>query len=742
MSNFKHMFRLSILVKFGRIKEVIIIMSWMVTDMTHNNALITNAMLASYASEKNITYLQMIEPFIIYSLPNKVESKIDVSKVAEKVYEEFGLDIKSKVVEKVLLNLSKGKSASNKVRYSKYKNYCTFYVNQKIDNTDFDNKRNFMKSLVSDVVKRLQEFINTEENIIKKITIKEAQSVLINFLDNYNADIYNNIGYVEKITIQENVLSNNYKVAKFIIAEYENELGCFDKIKQIQEGYFASIALYNFFENMDDEINRNNILKDTHVVLDTMLLVDALKLNTEYNADSMEELIFQIHDNGGTLYTFDYYVEELLGIIEKYASDREARISLDLDFFRRNNSSVAEVLLKSANIKDSVDISSKIPIYKNIEINILKTISYDELIENQTWHIDVTKLEQEITKNISYISTLSFRNDCNTIERILYEKQINNINYIFLSSNSSLIFSAKNFAGKEYKNLFFTDIDLAAKIWLSNYNSKSKLSELMLLQNAYAALTPTKEILNEVLQVIENNLNASDEELQKNALLLRYDDDLLYHISVVIKNDKNNINKNTQNALINSLTQKIRNNLKNDVESEIKELYKEKEIQLKDDIFKANQKASKISLKESRLDKREKDLNNREQHLNHIDEEKKILENELSLAKEQLYNIKESANKRNKILSKIIVGFFSLLCATIFGIVFFFIVYMLFMYCVKNLLKTDLVNNVYQICTLISFLITIGSILLLYFKITRKIIKKLENIIYQFLCKHSKILTI
>ncbi len=73
----------------------------MITDMTHNSALITNAMLASYANEKDITYIQMIEPFIMYSFPNRIGAKIDISKTAKSVYDNFGLDIKFKVVEKI-----------------------------------------------------------------------------------------------------------------------------------------------------------------------------------------------------------------------------------------------------------------------------------------------------------------------------------------------------------------------------------------------------------------------------------------------------------------------------------------------------------------------------------------------------------------------------------------------------------------------------------------------------------------
>lgn len=168
-----------------------------ITDMTHNSALITNAMLASYANEKDITYIQMIEPFIMYSFPNRKGAKIDISKVAKNVYDNFGLDIKFKVVEKILLNLSKDISG-NKVQYDKNKSKFTFYVNEKIDTEEFDKKRNYMRRLVVNVVKSLKDFINNEENIVKKINEKEAEAILIDFLKTYNASTYENIENVEK----------------------------------------------------------------------------------------------------------------------------------------------------------------------------------------------------------------------------------------------------------------------------------------------------------------------------------------------------------------------------------------------------------------------------------------------------------------------------------------------------------------------------------------------------------------
>lgn len=704
--------------------------------MTHNNALITNAMLASYAGEKGISYLQMIEPFIIYSLPSRAGKKVDISKVASNVHTEFGLDIKSKVVEKILLNLSKNDSESI-VKYSiENKHSYAYYVNSNIDKTEFDYKRKYIKGIVIEVVERLKNYINNEENLVKRISSKDAETILINFLDNYNADVYKNINNAEKIQFQENISSYNYKVAKFILNEYNNELGCFDKIKQIQEGYFASIALYNFFEDVNN-INKVYFLKETSIVLDTMLLADALKLDTEYKASSMDELILLINENGGILYTFDYYVDELCGIIGKYVSDPDVRISLDLDYYRRNKTSITEILLQLNNIKDDANTNSIVKLKnKDIVINILPSISYSELIAEGSWHIDYSKLETEIRNKIDYSSESAFKNDCETVQRILYEKVVNNNKFIFLSSNHNLIFAAKKFVEGENKNLFYTDIDLTSRIWLSNYNNNKRLSELALLQNAYAALSPTKEILNSVLKIIENNMNSSDEQLKKDALLLRYDENLLYHISSVIQNDKKNININTQKELMNSLKREIENDFENNLKTEIEQKYKEQAKRIKTD----NYKSKKLKQKEDELHKREQSLLLREKELNTLYQSNVSMQKDLDSTQQELKHIKDTVKLRNNNIANYIANFIKYALLISFGVLIYIVIKTAIIFCASNFVDKNITNNIYQIASLISLIITIITVILGYINFSKRIAKKTKDKIYHFLCKSSTIL--
>ena len=655
-----------------------------VINMAHNDALIINAMLASYASEENKGYIELIEPFILYSLPKKKNTIIDISYICSYICDNFGIiNVQKKVIEKILINLSNKKEGY--VITKKERATYTFYVGKPVNTKDFDNRKKEMQSLVNDVVLSLKTFAN--DNIIKKISVDDAKSLFINFLKKYNAESYNSIENIEQIKLKENFSSGNHLVARFILNEYQSELGCFDKIKQIQEGYFASVALYYFFNDIEIN-NNNNALHETCVFLDTMLLVDSLQINTEYKAKSMEELLTLIVSNGGSLYTFDYYFDELCGIITKYLNDPKSRIYLDLEKFRRENTNTSKIVLYLKKLQDEKEFHGSITLpFNNIKIKVISQSSYDDLVELQNWHINVNELEQSILSHVKYSdgkNDIGFHNDFNSIENILYDKLVEKSKSIFISSNINLIFAATS-CFQKYQ-LFYTDIDITSMLWLSNYQPNSNLSELTLLQNAYAALNPSKEVLDEAIKIIDQNLNSSDQDLKNEALLLRYDSNLLYYISSVTENNKNNIKNDFHDKLMTCLHDKVRN----DVESENKELI--------DEIRKNKKKLSQINA---------------------------------------AINIQKDTCK---FWAKVISSFLTLILSLVAYSIIFVITYVLLQTCFKSIIKEDNVNNIFQIINLFCFALSLVPFFIKRFKIIKKLHRILNEYFIDLFFTHSKLI--
>ncbi len=654
-----------------------------IVDMTHTDSLIINAMLASYASEENKSYLDLVEPFVIYALPRKKKKIIDIAHICTILSDNFGLNnVQSKVIEKILINLSNKEKPY--VKAEKKRTVYTFYVEKIPKITDFEKRKQEMKSLVSDVINALMCF--ADSNRLKKIKQDDAKSLLITFLKTYSAESYADIKNIENITLKEHFSTNNHLVARFILEEYNNELGCFDKIKQIHEGYFASIALYYFFDDLKNI--ENNTLKGTRVFLDTMLLVDALQLNTKYKANSMKELLSLIIDNGGTLYTFDYYFDELCGIINRYLKHPESRIFLDLEKFRREKTNISKIVLFLKHLKDEKDSKGSITLpFDNIKIEIIELASYDKLVEELSWHINVEELTNIIINSVKYTNGENdpkFQNDYNSIENILYDKKIKKTKSIFVSTNNNLIFAAKKYSKNNH--IFYTDIDLASMLWLSNYSPKNNLSELVLLQNAYAAIHPSKEVLDEAIRIIENSIKSSDESLKEQALLLRYDSNLLYYISSVTENNKNNITPDFPDQLMTYVQNKANKDFEEKHQAQMQEM-RENDEKLK------------------KLDKA----------------------------------IKMQKNKF-KFLSKCVSGFFTSILAIITYSIIFGVVFVLLRICSRSLIKGDYINNIYQLITLFSFVLSFVPFFVNKLKTIKKIYNIMYNYFYDQFCTHSILL--
>lgn len=726
-----------------------------VVDMDNKNALITKAMLASYINEKQMDYLGMLEPFIIKSLPSAVNSAIDIENITKQIDTDFGINIKQKIVEKILIRLSKEKKGKLVRKESRRSGYIRdtlsvkiYYVNKEINNDEFDRKKNKMESLVSEIVSKLRQFY--EENY-NTITYEDAEKYLINFLEDYNDKLYSNVDNLRSIQITEKHNSINFRVAKFILSEYNNKAnGCYNKIKEIQAGYFASVAIYYFCKVESENKNPTKIIDNTHIILDTRILIDVLGLNRISESKSMNELVTLINENGGKLCTFDYYIDELDGIIKKFLSDKTARASLDLDYFRREKLSNVEIALYRENLEK--EISEK-------GITIIRENDYSELINEKTWHIDPSELKSNMRKLIDYQyveGNPAFENDFNSLQAIAYykycqEKQ-GGKKYIFITSNSGIVQTAHyTFKDKIYHtglDIVMSDIDLTATLWLSNFNPKSDLPDLVLLENAYAAICPTKDILNKVLEIIDKNIESSNERIKNDALLLRYSDHILEDIAEITKNDIETIDDGIFNKLTNHQENRIYDKLlareENKIEKKYEKRYQNKLQNLEDREDDIKQKEEDYNLKITNitetLEETTETLKNTESELEKVkNDNENIKSRDVQIIKNEYDKIKHRAEKISKISYKILVTIIS-----------FFILYILYVACktgtdalaerikdFKNVKLTDLSNI---IITVIGTFLTFVPVEIFFIKKFKKTSNKLYDFVYRIFCKRSSIL--
>lgn len=541
--------------------------------MRNNDTFITQAMLSSYLAVETKDYLELLIPFVEKCLPVRSGEKININIVKQELNAKYDLDIPYNVIEKLLSRLCKKKRGAYVKRIQ-----GEYIINMVYDTTEFDERSDKIKNSIDKVIKKMQKYMNTQK-FLSGATYEKMQEYLSDFLDSYNYVVYENAECLNSVTLDKKAESNYY-VAQFILAEYENDTLEFNCILDIIRGALAAKSIY-YFMNSNNDICENRI-HGTTFILDTRVLIDALGLNLQQEHVAMSELLQLIIENGGKLITFDYYVEELRGILYKYEKSIETRLALSLNFFVENKYSSSDVAAYANLIEERLE---------ELCIHVIEKPCYDENVKNQNWTIDYNELRDELNRKIDYRTrnedfySEALIHDADTIEAIALERggsrkcSVFNCKVIFVTRNRDIcnviynLYRSERFSKGEI-NFAITDIDLTAIIWLSTFGSKSNLPKLKLLENAYSACVPSRPLMNEFLKRIKS-LEDSEKISKETAILLRSQYATIDDIAQISHNCVENVSDN----LIYEVERRLYNKAEKDVKIQYKREFEDLERQ-------------------------------------------------------------------------------------------------------------------------------------------------------------------
>jgi hypothetical protein len=346
----------------------------MVIDMGNDNTLITVAMLSALRSQKKNDYIDLLTPFVINILPKEINTLVNGKNIQDKLNEYFGLSqIPLNVIELIFKRCQK----KGMLKWENKK----YYV-EKIDyQKDFETNKLKYKDFIEKVVISFSESLRERFNF-KSITLEQAKIMLLSFFNDFGYAIYaDDTSVLRALTITRD--SNNYIVAQFILDEREKESIVFNALCEIITGFFIYKAIYYFGDNIETKINSK--FKHTVFYFDTPLLISALGIDTDTGEQAVTELIEMIYENNGSVKTFEHYVDEVKGILKKYANDILARTSLTLENFIKQGydsdnamrfCDSLEIKLKKIKIKTEEGFS-----YGYIDSKNLKSQGHLDLVE-------------------------------------------------------------------------------------------------------------------------------------------------------------------------------------------------------------------------------------------------------------------------------------------------------------------------------------------------------------------------
>lgn len=524
------------------------------------NAIISLAMLYALWQTKRSDLLDLIRPFVLYTVgvTTKVGDIIDVEGICRYMESEFGYQsFQCAVVERILLRETSDaiKQESRIIKKENRKFILIASLSTQVEN--FNSKRLVCKEHSDAVTTALAGYLNHNRACRRdNYTSSEAEVFLLSFFERQGGSIVLSADDLRQISFKNSEL--DFFIGKFILEENEKRSSLMDYIVELVKGYFVTTALYLQAENLDvTHASFSNVI----FYLDTRLLLALLGFKSSQENESVQEMVKSLQRNGAKLACFSYNIEEVENILEAYkqstVSPRRYPATITLEFFDERGASYTHV-----------DAAQKAFIQKlrNFQVN---EISFEAALINAGVKDQATGLlNDDELRNIllemkpSYnVSTLP--DDLaaiNTVSRIRRGKRLPNIEKckaVFVTSNPLLVSGTKQLLINHSEDVGFplaiTGNDLCVMAWLKDFERSNNLPKMRLLENVLAALTPSKELMDayfDNVDYLEKQGDLSGDE----AALLRMDQFAKKELMELTKGEKGNLST----AVVQTIRENIR----------------------------------------------------------------------------------------------------------------------------------------------------------------------------------------
>lgn len=272
-----------------------------------------------------------------------------------------------------------------------------------------------------------------------------------------------------------------------------------------------------------DLVSAPKTYKGVTFYLDTPLLVQRLGLEGEPKKHAVEELIALIGHLGGIVAAFSHSRDEL-GRVLKGAADhvdaRDGRGPIIMEA-RRNGTTKSDILLLAEKIDE---------LLPDVGIEVKSTPRHIE-----DFQIDETAFGKVLEETVKYFHNLRAREYDISSVRSIYVLRANTVpasvekcKAVLVSSNSSFARAAYDY-GKQHEasrevSSVITDFSLANMAWLKAPMGAPSLPMTELLAYSYAALQPSKALLDKYLTEID--------KLEKQGKITERDHQLLRSSSI------------------------------------------------------------------------------------------------------------------------------------------------------------------------------------------------------------------
>ncbi len=468
--------------------------------ISKNTTLISLAMLKVHI-DHNQDYLEYLSPFIRQILFKRKTEQITDSSIAEYIKQDFGLSVPPRPIQIVLKRLYNQRIISKQTGVYRIKS---------IDDPGIDQKKTVAERHINAVIKSFSDFCKNEEN--RNLTEDDVLTAIIDFLSEFTIPLL-------KMSLQGTLLpdlSKNKSEGNILVGKYLLEL---NKKDPERFGSFMILLEGNMLANgilCPDLAGAPKSYTKTTFFIDTPLLIELLGLAGEAKENSISELLKLLRNLKGSIGVFSHTRDELINVLENVARYIDTGDSRIIREAHRTGRTKSDFLL----------LAGKIP----EELRKHKIQIYETPVYSLSYQIDETAFEGVLDDEINYHHEQAKRNDINSV-RSIYElrknttpENLEKARGVLVTNNAAFSKAAYMF-GKNYQesksvSSVITDFNLANIAWLKAPMSAPTLPTKEVIAYSYAALRPTKELLNKYLKQVETLLLRGDIS-QRNHQLLR-----------------------------------------------------------------------------------------------------------------------------------------------------------------------------------------------------------------------------
>jgi hypothetical protein len=471
-----------------------------------STATLTSLAMLKVHTDHGQDYLDYLRPFVLHVLIKNRPERVSDSIVQNYLRDEFGLEIPARAVQVVLKRLSR--------KHPLKKEDGVYRIAGELPDPRIDAERADAARHIQAVIAHLREFSNTTARPFA--SDDEAVTAICVFLAQF--DIQCLRAYLRGTAIP-NVESHQdayvVLVSKYLLTLQDNP-DRFDSFLVVVKGHMLANALL-----CPDLENAPKSYKGVTFYLDTPLLVRQLGLEGEPKQAAVNSMIDLLRHLGATVAAFSHSRDELESVIRGAANHIEAHNGRGdiVTEARRRGTTRSDLILMAGQIDEKLEAAG---------IKIIETPKYSTDLQ-----IDETKFEATLDDEVSYYNPRAKYYDINSVRSIYVlrsgtaPKSIERAKAVLVTSNAAFAQAAYRYGQKHEESRevssVITDFSLANMAWLKSPPGAPALPMTEVLAVSYAALQPSKELLDKYMNEIDKlekdgKISARDHQLLRSQL--------------------------------------------------------------------------------------------------------------------------------------------------------------------------------------------------------------------------------